>query len=84
MSKVMTNPMLHELREALQARLDVVADRALYERDAAEHLEKLQAASMAVDGLAGRLPADADPRLRHYLERQSYVKALDWLRELPA
>jgi hypothetical protein len=78
-AKKMTNASLHELREALQARLDVVADRAFYERDAAGHLAKLQAASAAVDRLAGELPAGADPMLRHFLERQSYVKALDWL-----
>jgi hypothetical protein len=79
----MMNPILHELRGALQMRLDVVADRVLYERDAAAHLEKLQTASVAVDSLAGKLPVDADPMLRHFLERQSYVKALDWLKALP-
>ena len=74
---------LHELCEALQLRLDVVADRALYARDPAAHLEKLQTASATVDRLACELPADADPMLRHFLERQSYVKALDWLKALP-
>lgn len=84
MSITMTNAILQELRKALQARLDVVADRAFYERDAAAHLEKLQAASLSVDRLSLELPADTDPMLRHFLERQSYVKALDWLRALPA
>jgi len=79
----MTNSMLCELRDALQRRLDIVADRGLYERDAAAHLEQLQAASASVDRLAGELPRDADPMLRHFLERQSYVKALDWLKEQP-
>ena len=79
----MTKAMLQELREALQRRLEVVADRALYERDPAAHLEQLQSASVAVDRLSSRLPADADPMLRHFFERQSYVKALDWLQSQP-
>jgi len=83
MSTAMMNVTLQELREALQARLDVVADRALYEQDAAAHLAKLQAASETVDRLAQALPASADSMLRHYLERQSYVKALDWLKSQP-
>jgi hypothetical protein len=83
MSTTMTNAFLQELRTALQERLDVVADRALYERDAAAHLAKLQAASAALDHLARELSPDADPMLRHYLERQSYVKALDWLNAQP-
>ncbi|MDD5198622.1 MAG: hypothetical protein PHC88_02365 [Terrimicrobiaceae bacterium] len=68
-----------ELRDALERRLAIVADRQFYERDPKAHLAQLIEASEAVDRLAGELPADADPRLRHYLERQSYVKALDWL-----
>ncbi len=80
MSTAMTNAMLQQLRDALQERLDVVADRSLYERDAAAHLEKLQTVSAAVDHLAQGLPTGADPMLRHFLERQSYVKALDWLK----
>ncbi|MGH8048933.1 MAG: hypothetical protein ACREKL_16955 [Chthoniobacterales bacterium] len=79
----MTNVLLHELRDALQGRLDVVADRALYERDPAGHLEKLRDASAALDRIVNELPGDADPTLRHYLERQSYVKALDWLAAQP-
>jgi hypothetical protein len=75
----MANDLMLELREALQTRLHVVADRALYERDPAGHLEKLRDASASLDRLAHALPADVDPMLRHYIERQSYVKALDWL-----
>ena len=32
-----------------------------------------------LDALVVALPADCDPQLRHFLERQSYAKALDWL-----
>jgi hypothetical protein len=68
------------LRAALERRLEVVADRDFYARDLAGHLAALQAASADVDRLAAALPVDADPRLRHFLERQSYVKAVDWLK----
>jgi hypothetical protein len=83
-AKSMTNDFLQALRDALQCRLDIVADRAFYQRDAAGHLAQLQAASESVDRLAAELPRDADPTLRHFLERQSYVKALDWLNTQPA
>lgn len=36
------------------------------------HFEKL-------DSLSSRLPADADPRLRHYMSQKSYQKALNFL-----
>lgn len=72
---------LAELHEAVKDRLDVVADHGLRDRDPAAHLEKLMAAAGRLDELVGRLPPEADPMLRHYLERQSYVKALAWLRE---
>ncbi len=73
---------LMELRNALQWRLDVVTDRAFYERDAAGHLAQLQTVSAKVDALAEEVAPTADPMLRHYLERQSYVKALDFLKAL--
>jgi Mg-chelatase subunit ChlI len=76
----MMTDVMAELREALQRRIDVVADRALYESDPAAHLEKLKAASFAVDRLAAQLPPGTDPQLRHFLERQSYLKAIDWLK----
>jgi hypothetical protein len=71
--------MLSELREAVQERLAIVADRDLCARDPAAHLEKLKAAAGRLDRLVADLPKDTDPELRHYLERQSYVKALAWL-----
>ncbi len=81
----MMDPTLAELRDALQWRVDVVADRELYDRDPAAHLEKLKLASAKVDVLAAAVIAggSADPRLAHFLERQSYVKALDFLNGLP-
>ncbi len=72
---------LTELRTALSERLAVVGDHELRESDATAHLEKLMKAAARVDELVLQLPADADPMLRHYLERQSYVKAVAWLGE---
>ncbi len=69
------------LHAAVKARLDIVADHAFRDRDAAAHLEALKAASTRLDALVGSLPANTDPTLRHYLERQSYTKALAWLEE---
>ncbi len=73
-----------DLLEALRARLDVVADHALRDRDPATHLAKLKQAAVRLDALVAALPADCDPALRHYLERQSYTKALAWLEERTA
>lgn len=70
-----------ELHGALRDRLDVVADHALRDADPSAHLEKLVAAAGRLDEVVGKMPADTDPMLRHYLERQSYVKALAWLEE---
>lgn len=67
------------LLAALQERLAIVADHAWRDRDAAGHLEGLKAAAGRLDALVANLPADVDPELRHYLERQSLTKAVAWL-----
>lgn len=73
---------LHKtLHAAVKARLDIVADHDFRDRDAAAHLEALKSAAATLDGLVAGLPPDTDPNLRHYLERQSYTKALAWLEE---
>lgn len=73
---------LHKsLHAAVKARLDIVADHALRNRDAEAHLEALKSAAAHLDTLVANLPPDTDPTLRHYLERQSYTKALSWLEE---
>lgn len=69
------------LHAAVKARLDIVADHALRDRDPAAHLAALKKAASDLDALVGALPSDCDPNLRHYLERQSYTKALAWLAE---
>ena len=73
---------LHQkLHSSLKARLDVVADHAFRDRDPAAHLAALKTASATLDAEVSNLPANADPMLKHYLERQSYTKALSWLHE---
>jgi hypothetical protein len=69
------------LHVAVKARLDLVADHGFRDRDAAGHLSALKSAAEKLDSEVARLPAKTDPMLRHYLERQSYTKALDWLQE---
>lgn len=72
---------LAEIRDAVAARLAVVADHGLRDADPAAHLTALKEAASRVDALTKALPKDCDPMLRHYLERQSYVKAVAWLDE---
>ena len=40
---------------------------------------ELQAALRRVDGLTQSLGPDTPPQLRHFLQRRSYVKALEYL-----
>lgn len=72
-------PLFEELAATLKKRLKLVADHELRERDPQTQLQELRTAAVHLGRLVERLPADCDPALRHYLERQSYVKALDWL-----
>ena len=74
-----SNDIYAQLAKALRERLRVIADRELYERDPALHLEKLRGASEAILALQTRLPANLDPNLAHYLQRCSYDKALAFL-----
>ena len=72
---------LADLRDALKTRLAVVGDHALRDRDPAAHLAALKAAAGKGDELVAELPRNIDPMLRHYLERQSYLKAVAFLDE---
>lgn len=67
------------LEEALRKRLSVVADHALRDRDPAAHLEALKSAHRELEARRALLPEDTDARLLHFLERQSYEKALAFL-----
>lgn len=68
-----------ELAEALRERLAVIADRELYARDPAAHLEKLKAASEKITQLGEALPRPLPGDFAHYLQRASYEKALAWI-----
>ena len=69
---------LSELKAALRDRLAIVADDAS-RRDAQTHMERLRDVSERITALSAQLPAGVDPRLRHYLDRCSYSKALEFL-----
>ena len=68
-----------ELADALRERLAVIADRDLYTRDPAAHLEKLKTVSEKITQLGAALPRPVPGDFAHYLQRQSYQKALDWI-----
>jgi len=52
---------MRELAEALRERLAVIADRALYARDPAAHLQRLQSASTRIVEIQGQLPRRSIP-----------------------
>lgn len=69
------------LKQAVQKRLEIVSDHAFRDRDPAAHLEALKQAHHRLEAMIAELPPNCDPRLRHFLERQSYEKALAFLQE---
>lgn len=70
---------LAELESALRKRLDVVGDHHLRDHNPAAHLEALKAAHRELESQIASLPPGTDPRLLHFLERQSYEKAAAFL-----
>ncbi len=70
---------LAALESALRKRLAVVADHALRDSDPAAHLESLKFAHRELESQIASLPPETDPRLLHFLERQSYEKAVAFL-----
>lgn len=69
---------LAELREALRERLAIIRDEES-RRDETKHIHRLRAVSEKIDRLQESLPRSIDPRLKHYLDRKSYDKALELL-----
>ncbi len=47
--------------------------------DEHRHIARLRAVSEKIDQLQAALPRPVDPQLAHYLQRQSYDKALEFL-----
>jgi hypothetical protein len=69
---------LTSLKSALHERLTIIGDEGS-RRDVPKHMARLQAVSAKIEALQASLPASTDPRLKHYLERRSYDKALEWI-----
>jgi hypothetical protein len=70
--------LMTDLATALRERLNIIADEAS-RREIPKHMARLQAISERIETLQNALGPAADPRLRHYLERRSYDKALEWI-----
>lgn len=75
------NESYRALAEALRARLEIIADQES-RRDTDRHLARLQAASEKIETLESQLPPGIDPQLRHFLQRRSYSKALEFIEAL--
>jgi hypothetical protein len=69
---------LADLAETLRERLAVIQDDES-RRDHTKHIDRLRAVSEKIDRLQESLPPSTDPRLKHYLDRKSYDKALEFL-----
>jgi hypothetical protein len=67
-----------DLAAALRERIAIIQDQ-VSRSDEEQHLARLRAVSEKIDRLQGALPKPVDPRLAHYLQRQSYEKALEFL-----
>lgn len=68
-----------ELRSLLRQRLEIIADHAFRDRDAAAHLEALKQVSEAILAEHQRLRAQLPARLNHFLTQASFSKALEYL-----
>ena len=71
-------PAFADLAQALRERLAVIRAEES-RRDQAKHIGQLRDISEKIDRLQDSLPPSTDPRLRHYLDRKSYDKALEYL-----
>jgi hypothetical protein len=67
-----------DLAAALRERIAIVADEES-RRDPQRHTHRLREVSEKISELSAQLPAPVDARLKHYLERCSYSKALEFL-----
>ncbi len=69
---------LADLAQALRERLALIRDEES-RRDHTKHIGRLRAVSEKIDRLQESLPPSIDLRLKHYLDRKSYDKALEYL-----
>jgi hypothetical protein len=72
------NP-LDSLRSALQERTDIIANHTWRDADPAAHLEALKTISESIFAMQKEFVHTYPPRLRHFMESQSYQKALAFL-----
>ena len=72
-----------DLADALRERLKIIRDEDS-RREPEKHMARLQTVSDQIEALQAALPRSIDPRLRHYLERRSYDKALEFLEGIEA
>ena len=71
---------LADLAAALRERLAIISD-AESRRDPDRHTERLREVSEKIESLERNLPPKIDPELRHFLQRRSYSKALELLKD---
>ena len=69
---------LGELASALRERLTIVGDEES-RQDPDRHMARLQDVSSRIETLERRLAPTLDAQLRHFLQRRSYSKALEYL-----
>ena len=66
------------LASALRERLTIIGDEES-RQDPDRHMARLQSVSQRIEALEQRLSSRLDPQLRHFLQRRSYTKALEYL-----
>jgi hypothetical protein len=69
---------LADLAQALRERVEVIRDEES-RRDETKHIDRLRAVSEKIDRLQESLTSSIDARLKHFLDRKSYDKALEYL-----
>ncbi len=70
---------LPHLRDLLQLRLALIADRARRENDPAGQLDELRRVSEEIAAFHREHQAALPARLNHFLERASFQKALEFI-----
>jgi hypothetical protein len=70
-----------QLAALLERRLDVIADTAWRDRDAAGQWAALREVSEALDAFRMAHGDVLPKRLSHFLDQSSFGKALDWVKE---
>jgi len=66
------------LADALRERCAIIADEQS-RQDETNHVARLQMVSEKIERLEQQLPPTIDPQLRHFLQRRSYSKALEFI-----